>query len=42
VIDGIFFDKGLGQFYGGDIVEFGTLDGVGVAADSFFAHGDKV
>jgi hypothetical protein len=42
MIDGVFFDDGLGQFDGGNVVEFGTLDGVSVAADSFFAHGDKV
>ena len=42
VVDGIFFNEGFGQFDCGDVVEFGTLDGVGVTVDSLLAHGDKV
>jgi len=42
MIDRVFFDEGFCQFDGGYVVEFGTLDGMGVAADSLLAHGDKV
>lgn len=42
MVDRIFFDEGFGQFDCGYVVEFGTLNGLDVAADSLFAHGDKV
>lgn len=39
VMDGILFDEGPGEFNGRDVVELRTLNGMGVALDSFFAHG---